>query len=294
MLYKNQNQHATKKELSEKDFSIYRNVHTVPFTKYASYLPVGVLGICTEGSAEIQIYSQKYVICANDVIIFMPGFLVTFIKSSLSFTINYCTFSNALFYEVLNGSIKRFPTSFYTYSQSHCIYSLSEKKAGYFSNYFRLLYNRATSSTYLFAKESITNLLKVPFLELYTDYCRTIKEEKPVNLHKEEIGYYFLDLLMKHYKEKKEVTFYADKLHVSSKYLTEALTVASGKSPKEWIICYTLQEIHALLETPSITMQEIAHRTRFASLTALRRFFKRHTGMSLLQYRVQNLYKNKQ
>lgn len=295
MLHNNPNQHEAKEELSDKDFSIYMNAHTLPFTKYSSYLPVGVLGICTEGSAEIQIYSQKYVICANDVIIFMPGFLLSFIKSSISFTINYCTFSSDIFHEVINGSIKRFQTSFYTYTKTHCVYSLSEEKVGYFSSFFRLLYNRGTSSTYLFAKESITNLLKLPFLELYTDYCMaTVKEDKPASLHKEEIGYYFLDLLLKHYKDNKEVAFYADKLHVSSKYLTEALTIVSGKSPKEWIIYYTLQEIWALLENPSISIQEIVQRTRFTNLTILRRFFKRHTGISLLQYRKQDSYKNKQ
>ena len=294
MLYNTPKPQDTKEGLSDQDFSINMDAHTVPFSKYPSYLPEGVLGMCTEGNAEIQIGLRKYVICANDILIFMPGFLVSFIKSSLTFTIDYCTFSNALFYDVINGSIKRFPTGFHTYTQTHCIYSLSQEKAEQFSLYFRLLYNRATSPTYLFTKESITNLLKLPFLELYADYYSTVKEHKVTTLHKEEIGYFFLDLLLKHYKENKEVAFYAEKLHVSSKYLTEALTLVSGKSPKEWIIHYTLQEIYALLENPSISIQEIVQRTRFANLATLRRFFKRHTGTSLLQYRKQDLYKNNQ
>ena len=271
MLYNNPKPQDTKEGLSDQDFSIYMDAHTVPFSKYPSYMPAGVLGICTEGNAEIQVGLRKYVICANDILIFMPGFLVSFIKSSPTFTIDYCTFSNVLFYDVINGSIKRFPTGFHTYTQTHCVYSLSQEKAEQFSIYFRLLYNRATSPTYLFTKES-----------------------KVTTLHKEEIGYFFLDLLLKHYKENKEVAFYAEKLHVSSKYLTEALTLVSGKSPKEWIIHYTLQEIYALLENPSISIQEIVQRTRFANLATLRRFFKRHTGTSLLQYRKQDLYKNNQ
>lgn len=294
MLYNNPKPQDTKEGLSDQDFSIYMDAHTVPFSKYPSYMPAGVLGICTEGNAEIQVGLRKYVICANDILIFMPGFLVSFIKSSPTFTIDYCTFSNVLFYDVINGSIKRFPTGFHTYTQTHCVYSLSQEKAEQFSIYFRLLYNRATSPTYLFTKESITNLLKLPFLELYADYYSTVKEHKVTTLHKEEIGYFFLDLLLKHYKENKEVAFYAEKLHVSSKYLTEVLTLVSGKSPKEWIIHYTLQEIYALLENPSISIQEIVQRTRFANLATLRRFFKRHTGTSLLQYRKQDLYKNNQ
>ena len=112
MLYNNPKPQDTKEGLSDQDFSIYMDAHTVPFSKYPSYMPAGVLGICTEGNAEIQVGLRKYVICANDILIFMPGFLVSFIKSSPTFTIDYCTFSNVLFYDVINGSIKRFPTGF--------------------------------------------------------------------------------------------------------------------------------------------------------------------------------------
>ena len=88
-------------------------------------------------------------------------------------------------------------------------------------------------------KNLLTNLLKLPFLELYADYYSTVKEHKVTTLHKEEIGYFFLDLLLKHYKENKEVAFYAEKVCiVSSKYLTEALTLVSGKSPQR--MDYTL------------------------------------------------------
>lgn len=124
MLYNNPKPQDTKEGLSDQDFSIYMDAHTVPFSKYPSYMPAGVLGICTEGNAEIQVGLRKYVICANDILIFMPGFLVSFIKSSPTFTIDYCTFSNVLFYDVINGSIKRFPTGFHTYTQTHCVYSL--------------------------------------------------------------------------------------------------------------------------------------------------------------------------
>lgn len=99
MLYNNPKPQDTKEGLSDQDFSIYMDAHTVPFSKYPSYMPAGVLGICTEGNAEIQVGLRKYVICANDILIFMPGFLVSFIKSSPTFTIDYCTFSNVLFYD---------------------------------------------------------------------------------------------------------------------------------------------------------------------------------------------------
>ena len=285
MLHNNQNQYKAKEQLSEKDFRIYKDAYTVPFTRHPSYLPTGFLGICTRGSIEVRLYTRKHVIRTNDLIVFLPGFLVSQVNSSPTFSINYCTFSVDLFYRVMNGSIKRFPIAFYTYMKDHFQHPLSETSASDFSFFFDILYNRASSATYLFPKESVINLLKIPFIELYSDYCNTAVQTRPTTVHKEEIGYFFFALLLEHYKENKEVSFYAEKLHVTSKYLTEALTQVSGKSPKEWIIQYTLQEIEALLATPSVTLQEIVSRTRFTNQTTLRRFFQRHMGISLSQYR---------
>ena len=175
MLYNTPKPQDTKEGLSDQDFSIYMDAHTVPFSKYPSYLPEGVLGMCTEGNAEIQIGLRKYVICANDILIFMPGFLVSFIKSSLTFTIDYCTFSNALFYDVINGSIKRFPTGFHTYTQTHCIYSLSQEKAEQFSPLFPVTIQQSYFSNLFIYKRIYYQSAEITFSGTL---CRLLQHSK--------------------------------------------------------------------------------------------------------------------
>lgn len=80
--------------------------------------------------------------------------------------------------------------------------------------------------------------------------------------------------MMDNYREHKEVIFYADKLHVSSKYLSEVVKETSGKSPKDWIIDYSLLEIKELLKNSSLNIQEITIRTKFLNQSALGRFLK--------------------
>ena len=65
----------------------------------------------------------------------------------------------------------------------------------------------------------------------------------------------------------------------------DALKETSGKSPKDWIIDYSLLEIKELLKNSSLNIQEITIRTKFLNQSALGRFFKRHTNMSPSEYR---------
>ena len=94
---------------------------------------------------------------------------------------------------------------------------------------------------------------------------------------------------MKHFKENKDVAFYADKLCITSKYLTMVIKETSGKSAKDWIVEYIILEIKALLKNTNLNIQEIAIKTNFANQFVAGRFFRKHTGMSLSQYRMSNL-----
>ena len=67
--------------------------------------------------------------------------------------------------------------------------------------------------------------------------------------------------------------------------LSEVVKETSGKSPKDWIIDYSLLEIKELLKNSSLNIQEITIRTKFLNQSALGRFFKRHTNMSPSEYR---------
>lgn len=59
---------------------------------------------------------------------------------------------------------------------------------------------------------------------------------------KEELANKFFGLIMKHFKENKDVAFYADKLCITSKYLTMVIKEVSGKSAKDWIVEYIVLE----------------------------------------------------
>ena len=104
----------------------------------------------------------------------------------------------------------------------------------------------------------------------------------------DEIFKSFVSLVHEHCTSQREVSFYADKLCISTKYLTGICKAVTGDSAKKIIDDFAILEIKVLLQSTELTVQEIADRLSFPDQSYLGRYFKRHEGISPKEY--QNKY----
>lgn len=105
---------------------------------------------------------------------------------------------------------------------------------------------------------------------------------------KDEIYSKFIDLLQKHYKQEREIGFYADRLFISPKYLSRMVKEASGRLATEWIEDYVITESKALLSSTTLSIQQISNELNFPSQSLFGKYFKRITGFSPRDYRKGN------
>ena len=85
--------------------------------------------------------------------------------------------------------------------------------------------------------------------------------------------------------QEREVAFYADKLCISTRYLSTIVRSVARSSAKEFIDRAVILEIKMMLQSTDLSVQEIAYRLRFPDQSYLGRFFKKHTGESPTEYR---------
>lgn len=97
----------------------------------------------------------------------------------------------------------------------------------------------------------------------------------------------FCDLVIMHYRECREVQFYAEKLHLTPKYFSKIIReVTDGLSPADWIEQYIVTKAQQLLKThPNMTIQEIAYMLGFNEPATFCRYYKRVTGQTAKHYR---------
>lgn len=97
-----------------------------------------------------------------------------------------------------------------------------------------------------------------------------------------------MELVAMHHKQSHEVSFYADRLHVTTRYLSEVTGRVAGRSTKQLIDDYLMHEIEQMLLTTSRNIQEIANDYGFVSQASLAKFFRSQRHCSPTEFRDGN------
>ena len=102
---------------------------------------------------------------------------------------------------------------------------------------------------------------------------------------KDKLFHEFRVLLTNNFREERSVQFYADKMHISTRHLNSVCQRASGQNAKEIIDHFTIIELEVSLIYTHKSFQELVNEFHFPDQSYLNRYFKRHTGYSLSEFR---------
>ncbi|MDE6555622.1 MAG: helix-turn-helix domain-containing protein [Duncaniella sp.] len=80
--------------------------------------------------------------------------------------------------------------------------------------------------------------------------------------------------------------WYADRLCISSKYLSKVCNICSGRSASDWIREYVMYDIRSHLKNSSLSIKEVANRLGFSSLTFFGKSVRRWFGVSPTELRA--------
>lgn len=103
---------------------------------------------------------------------------------------------------------------------------------------------------------------------------------------KDKLFHEFRTLLTHKFREDRSVQFYADTLKISTRQLNSICQKASGQNAKEIIDHYTIIELQVALMYTHKSFQELVAEFHFPDQSYLNRYFKRHTGYSLSEFRT--------
>lgn len=128
------------------------------------------------------------------------------------------------------------------------------------------------------------------YLNLFLIQCEVLlKKEKPLEAldEKDPLIAQFDELLEQHFREEFNVSYYADRLHMTPKALAKLTKKTYQHTPKTLIDDRRLLEIKRMLKGTNKSGKEIAVELNFDEPTNMFKFFRKHTGMSPSEFRSQ-------
>lgn len=154
----------------------------------------------------------------------------------------------------------------------------------HFKNIIRIVKYYNFKTEHPFYNQIVLNLF---YLLIYELQIQNLNPSQKILSHKHSSGFYleFLRTLEEYHKEERSISFYANKLNVSTGHLTRRLRSITGKSSKTLIEEYVIFEIKTELKNKNFTLSQIADDFHFSSLSAFSKFFKKSTGISPSEYR---------
>jgi AraC family transcriptional activator of pobA len=149
---------------------------------------------------------------------------------------------------------------------------------------FQLLYDKYSEKEHRYYKEVLKGQMQLFLLEMWHIFDKEY-EHRRRTLQSGTIYERFMQLIRDHCMKHREVQFYADQLHITSKHLNHVCKKTTGTTASAWIQRYVKERIIFLLQKQDLNITEMANQMEFSSTSFFTRYVKKVLGVTPSGYR---------
>lgn len=239
---------------------------------------------CLRGHCTFRHTGREFRFEAGDcMIVARRGDLLTHLKESPDFSVDVIYVSQE-FIEVatpqsnygMRGHLALFENP---------IMRLTEEQQVRCKNNFDVIARRLSQPQHHFYREVLINAVQTMILDFFDFHAELYGFDKISTQYHQLMGQ-FLELLERgDYRKNRTIGYYADKLCVTPKYLSEVSKKVSGLPANYWITRYTALEISRLLRDRSLSITDIADMFDFSSLSHFTRYVQNYLGAKPTDFR---------
>ena len=247
----------------DNDLVLTEHINEVPMPTEPLNMNFIIIGLCTKGEVMYQLDTIKQVIKSGDILVVSDRHIVDSYQHSEDME-GLCMVLSVNFFREIIKNVSDI-SSLFLFSRLHPVMSLEEEEIQTFKEYFLVIKEKISDKRNHFQKDLIKTLL--------------------LAISKEIIFTKFIKKVEMNFRHERRVSWYAKELGITPKYLSEAVSSVSHRTPNEWIDYYIILELRVQLKNTIKNIKEIAEELHFPNQSFLGKFFKDHVGMSPSKYR---------
>lgn len=245
--------------------------------------------VCTQGRLQLDINGQTFHADVNDLVVCPPNVFVSNYMVSPDFDSKIICLSYSALQRLLH--VNKEVWDMMLFLARHPVYHLDEDHQVLLQEYYSLVQSKLSLPQTNYRNEVMQALFQAVFYEV----CAIIAPQMRAETGVENVRMRQGDLLMKRFVKllsdsqgrERSVTYFAEQLCVTPKYLSMSCKTSSGKTALQWIHEYTLEVILQQLKYSERTVKEISDDLGFSNISFFGKFVKGHIGVSPTEYRRQ-------
>ena len=149
---------------------------------------------------------------------------------------------------------------------------------------FSLFRIRLAQPESTFKREVLGRVMQIFLFDLWT-VCQHGLSQMETSDFTASLFLRFLTLVQQNVLTEREVAWYADRLCITPKYLSQVCRTMTGLPASQWIQFYAAFELVSLLNDTSKTLSEISDLMNFENISHFSRYVKKMLGKSPSEYR---------
>ena len=241
-------------------------------------LQEGRIAIITNGRARVLINLIEYIFRPNYISLIAPGSIIQIIETSQDFDAHMM----AIEHNFLPVSGKEEFFAHFLQRKKNLLLPLTTTEQVQIENFITVMWDVLQEP--VFRKEVIQHLLAGLLYNIeYIAKNKGQSESSPLT-HQNDIFQRFISLVNTNSKTERNVSFYADKLCLTPRYLNTVIRQASQQTVMDWINQSIILEAKVLLKHSNRLVYQISDELNFPNPSFFSKFFKRMTGMTPQEY----------
>lgn len=249
---------------------------------YPFKLTFTLVMFCLHGFMRVRLNLKEYTLVENDVLVVLPGYIGECLEVSKDMEAVAMGFGGNRLMRDYQSSLNMSFRKFLTFTS---LIHLSQSEMEESMNLYRLMRSKLEQPGYMFKLEAVLGYLQVLYYngcQWITDYNR--QELQRVENRKQRLFEAFLELVQTHYAEQRSMGFYAGKLCLTPKYLSQVIWEVSGRYATDWIRDYVILNAKALLKSRQYTVQQVSDLLNFSNASFFGKYFKAAVGCTPRKY----------
>ena len=270
-------------EYLEEGLVLTDRIADAPIPREPTSMSFILMALCKRGKAQYSIDTREQTVKPGDLLFISERHIVDNYMASPDFEC-LCIMVSTEFYHGFIQNVKNV-SSLLLFSMNNPVVSLTPREIQVYSNYYQTIREKMSDRGHHYRTNLVKALLLAMFYDMSNVIWRVEQQESKSQTRADVIFANFIRLLEQHFRQERRVSWYAEQLCITPKYLSEIVKQVSKRTPNEWIDNYVILEIRVLLKNSTKSIKEIAEELQFPNQSFLGKYFKEHIGVSPSQYR---------